>query len=105
MPSRRSTALTIPFLLVLSMLASYPAVAGERSANGVQRSPYIRLASGVMSLDEAVGMAQSRFRAKAVKAEVANEDGRRVYYIRLLSPEGRVWTVSVDAATGKISNQ
>ena len=55
--------------------------------------------------DEAVGLAQNRFRAKAVKAEVGSDGGRRVYYIRLLSPEGRVWTVSVDAATGKIANQ
>lgn len=105
MPSRRPTALTISFLLMLSTLGSYPAAAQERSVSGVQRTPHIRLAAGVMSLDEAVGMAQRRFRAKAVKAEVGNEGGRRVYYIRLLSPEGRVWTVNVDAATGKISNQ
>lgn len=103
--SSRRIALIVSFLLGLSTLASYSAAAGEVHANGAQQQPRIRLAEGVMSLDEAVGMAQSRFRAKAVKAEVGNEGGRRVYYIRLLSAEGRVWTVSVDAATGKISNQ
>lgn len=55
-----------------------------------------------MSLDEAVAMVQSRFRARAVKAETVNEGGRRVHRIRLLNDEGRVWTVSVDAASGRI---
>lgn len=104
MPLPRRTTLTVSFLLVLSTLISYPAVADDRRASGAA-SPRIRLAESVMSLDEAVGLAQNRFRAKAVKAEVGNDGGRRVYYIRLLSSEGRVWTVSVDAATGKISNQ
>ncbi len=55
-----------------------------------------------MSLDEAVALVQSRFRARAVKAETVNEGGRRVHRIRLLNDEGRVWTVSVDAASGRI---
>lgn len=55
-----------------------------------------------MSLDEAVAMVQTRFRARAVKAETVNEGGRRVHRIRLLNDEGRVWTVSVDAASGRI---
>lgn len=55
-----------------------------------------------ISLDEAVQMAQSRYRAKAVRAETVNNGGRRVHQIRLLSPEGKVWMVRVDAETGKM---
>jgi len=55
-----------------------------------------------ISLDAAVARAQNRYRAKAVKADVSNEGGRRIYYIRLLSREGRVWTVRVDATTGQM---
>ena len=58
-------------------------------------------ASGV-SLDAAVAIVQNRFRAKAVKTEIVNERGHRVYYIRLLNAAGRVWTVRVDAETGSI---
>ncbi|MFO7305048.1 MAG: PepSY domain-containing protein [Gammaproteobacteria bacterium] len=54
----------------------------------------------VVSLDEAVQMAQSRYRAKAVRAETVVSGGRRVHRIRLLSPEGKVWMVRVDAQTG-----
>lgn len=55
-----------------------------------------------ISLDEAVQMAQSRYRAKAVRAETVNNGGRRVHQIRLLSPEGKVWMVRVDAETGSM---
>jgi uncharacterized membrane protein YkoI len=47
-------------------------------------------------------MAQARFRAKAVKAETVNNGGRRVHQIRLLSSDGKVWTVRVDAQTGNM---
>lgn len=57
---------------------------------------------GGYSLDDAVELAQSRYRAKAVKAETVDERGRRVHYIRLLNSEGRVWTVRVDAETGRM---
>lgn len=57
--------------------------------------------SGI-SLDQAVEMAQARFRAKAVKAETVNSGGRRVHQIRLLSSDGKVWTVRVDAQTGNM---
>jgi hypothetical protein len=45
-------------------------------------------------------MAQSRYGAKAIKANTVDSGGRRVHHIRLLSPEGKVWMVHVDAATG-----
>jgi len=35
-----------------------------------------------------------------VKANVVQEDGRCVYELRLLSDEGRVWTVRVDSRSG-----
>ncbi len=54
-----------------------------------------------LSLDEAIDRAQKRFRARVVRAEQTHQDGRVVYVLRLLSDEdGRVFTVSVDAATG-----
>ena len=59
--------------------------------------------SAGMSLDEAVRMVESRYRARAVKAETVNSGGRRVHEIRLLNAEGRVWKVRVDAETGQAS--
>lgn len=60
-----------------------------------------RSQSGGMSLDEAVRMAESRYRAKAIRAETVNSGGRRIHEIRLLNSEGKVWKVRIDADTGQ----
>jgi hypothetical protein len=63
----------------------------------------ILAAAGGVSLDEAVSMVEKRFKARVVRADVRNEDGRRIYVLRLLSEgSGRVWTVRIDAATGSL---
>ena len=54
-----------------------------------------------ISLDEAVSRAQKQYRARVVRTEVRGEDGRRIYVLRLLSDDGRVWTVRIDAASGR----
>ena len=54
-----------------------------------------------ISLDEAVRRAESQYRAKVVRTDVQDEDGRKVYVLKLLSEDGRVITVRVDAATGR----
>jgi uncharacterized membrane protein YkoI len=61
------------------------------------------LASGGISLDQAVQMAQARFNARVVRAETANDGSRVVYLLRLLSADGRVFSVRVDAQTGQIN--
>ena len=55
-----------------------------------------------MSLDQAVAMVQSKYGAQVMRANTVQEDGRTVHYIRLMSADrSRVWTVRVDAATGR----
>jgi uncharacterized membrane protein YkoI len=66
-------------------------------ARGASSRP---LASGGISMDEAVDMAQRRYNARVVRAEASEVDGRRVYVLRLLSADGRVWVVRVDAQSG-----
>jgi hypothetical protein len=58
---------------------------------------------GGMSLDQAIELAERRFRARVVRANVEESGGQRIYVLRLLSEQGRVWTVRVDAASGSIS--
>ena len=54
----------------------------------------------MLSLDRAIAMAEQHFKARVVRAVEEDIEGRRVYALRLLSEEGRVWTVRVDAQTG-----
>ncbi|MGH8263126.1 MAG: PepSY domain-containing protein [Steroidobacterales bacterium] len=83
------------------------AVAGSRHQDDDQRKENRqnddnrRQRSG-MSLDEAVQRAERRYHARVVKAEAHNNDGRTTYVLRLVSDDGRVFTVRVDAQTGNM---
>lgn len=60
------------------------------------------LAFGGLTLDQAVRMAQARYGARVVRADT-ERNGDRVYYrLRLLSSDGRVFSVRVDAQTGEM---
>jgi uncharacterized membrane protein YkoI len=52
------------------------------------------------SLDEAIAASERRHKARVVRANVVQGGGRCVYELRLLSDEGRVWTIRVDSRTG-----
>ena len=45
-------------------------------------------------------MAQARYNARVVRAETTREGDRVFYRLRLLSADGRVFSVLVDAQTG-----
>lgn len=53
-----------------------------------------------LSLDQAVRLAQHRYRARVVRAETQTQGGRTIYVLRLLDDAGRVFAVRVDAASG-----
>jgi uncharacterized membrane protein YkoI len=99
------------FWLALVAIAAGYAQAGDRGLDrrAVESAPSrgsvdrIILADGGMSLDQAVSMVERRFKARVVRTEVRNEGNRKVYVLRLLNDEGRVWTVRVDAASGSVN--
>jgi uncharacterized membrane protein YkoI len=69
--------------------------------SGEQRARMIAEKHDGISLDEAVRRAEAQYRAKVVRTDVQDEDGRKIYVLKLLSEDGRVVTVRVDAATGR----
>jgi hypothetical protein len=58
--------------------------------------------AGGMSLDSAVAMVQRRYNGKVVRAEETREGDDVVYRIRVLSADGRVFSVRVNARTGQM---
>jgi uncharacterized membrane protein YkoI len=56
---------------------------------------------GRQSLDSAVSNARKRTGGRVVSAETKNLDGREVHYIRILSDDGKVKRLRVDARTGR----
>jgi uncharacterized membrane protein YkoI len=53
-------------------------------------------------MDQAVKMAEQRFKARVVRAEAQHDGVRTIYVLKMLNEAGHVWTVRVDAANGVI---
>jgi len=96
--------LPVLLLALASISLSSPAVAGDvhRGDRGADRGRPIVLAKSEMSLDAAVAMVRERFGGKVISASTSNRGGKKVHVIKVLSDEGRVRTVRVDAQTGRI---
>jgi uncharacterized membrane protein YkoI len=77
---------------------------GSRSAgaNVEEQGGAVGAQRDAISLDEAVRMAEAQHNARVIKTEVQDEDGRKIYVLKLLSEDGRVITVRIDAATGRM---
>jgi len=71
-------------------------------ARAAKVSQPIAIAVASVSMEQAVKMAEQRFRAKVVRAETQHNDGRTVYVLRMLNESGHVWTVRVDASNGAV---
>jgi hypothetical protein len=68
----------------------------------VARAPVSVLATAGVSMDQAVKMAEQRYKARVVRAEAQHDGPRTVYVLKLLNEAGHVWTVRVDATNGAI---
>jgi hypothetical protein len=66
------------------------------------RPPATAMATSGVSMDQAVKMAEQRYKARVVRAEAQHDGPRTVYVLKLLNEAGHVWTVRVDAANGAI---
>ena len=86
-------------LVLLSLLAAGHPVVAQELIDRRQRNEY-RIEPAGISLDQAVEMAQRRYQAKAVRAETIRQGDRRIHQIRLLSADGKVRNVRVDAESG-----
>jgi hypothetical protein len=97
----------VPVALVVAGFAPYaqahsmpgPVLPGS---NVEERGVIYEVPHDGISLDEAVRMAEAQYRARVVRTDVQDEDGRKVYVLKLLSDGGRVITVRIDAATGRM---
>ena len=86
-------------LVLLSLVVAVPTVGAQELIDRRQRNEY-RIEPSSVSLDQAVEIAQRRYRAKAIKAETVRQGERRIHQIRLLGADGKVLNVRVDAESG-----
>lgn len=88
--------------LLLALMACVHAPSALGAKGPAPSTDSQHLAFSELTLGQAVQMAQARYQARVVRADTERE-GERIYYrLRLLSPDGRVFTVRVDARTGSM---
>lgn len=95
----------VPAALVL---IGFAPLTQAHSMPGLQPAGAVAVESAVVaapldgiSLDEAVSRAERQYHARVVRTDVQDEDGRKVYVLKLLSEDGRVFTVRIDAQSGR----
>ena len=72
-----------------------------------QQHPLLLLAqrghaeNGGISLDEAVRRARQQHKGKVLSAETVRVDGRKIHRIKILTKDGRVKRIQIDARTGQ----
>lgn len=98
--------LNLAIVLAISGVLGAPAALADRPSQtqqhraGEQRPQQRPRDESGITLDEAVNRAEHKYRARVIRAETRESNGRRVHVLRLLSEDGRVWTVKIDAASG-----
>jgi len=97
---RRSVVAAMALVLTTGGVAVTCAAPPVTPQTLAQRKP--PRAAAALSMDQAVRLAERRYRARVVRAETRTEGSRTIYVLRMLDGAGRVFSVRVDAASGTI---
>jgi uncharacterized membrane protein YkoI len=92
-------ALVLAVALVTAITAAVPPVRAEENRHPVTLGSTI---GSTISMDQAVKMAEQRFKARVVRAEAQQNGGGTIYVLRMLNESGHVWVVRVDASNGAV---
>ena len=89
-------------LLLLAVLATAGFIESRSLPAAEPSRSVVTAAAAGVSMDQAVKMAEQRFKARVVRAEAQHDGVRTIYVLKLLNEAGHVWTVRVNAANGVI---
>lgn len=97
--------------LIMLVGLLYMAVVGLSYANNAFGQPHdprdIRAAverGDVLALPRVLELAQRRVPGEVLEVELDKDDGRITYEVKVLTPDGRVREVTIDAHSGKVLN-
>jgi uncharacterized membrane protein YkoI len=85
---------------LLGLAAARPAAAQERRDH--ERARAALEAGQIRPLSELLTEVERRFRGRVIEADLDRDDGQWLYEFKILPPNGRLFRVEVDAATGQL---
>jgi hypothetical protein len=91
----------LALLAALGLLAmGGPVVAQERRDH--ERARAALEAGHIRPLSDLLSEVERRFRGRVIEAELEWDDGQWLYELKILPPNGRVFSVELDAASGRL---
>ena len=85
-------------LLILCLLAG-PAFADRNDHDRARRA----LEAGeILPLTQILAVAEGARSGRVIEIELERDDGRWIYELELVTPEGRLYEMEIDAATGAV---
>jgi uncharacterized membrane protein YkoI len=85
-------------ILLLSLLAA-PALADRDDHERARRALQ---AGEILPLTEILAVAEAARPGRVIELELEREDGRWIYELELVTPEGRLYELEIDAASGAV---
>jgi uncharacterized membrane protein YkoI len=92
----------VSYLALVLVAASVTTLGASLSPAPAEESQRQMSLANNVSMDQAVKMAEQRFKARVVRAESQHDGNHTVYVLRMLNESGHVWTVRVDASSGAV---
>ncbi|MCX8133791.1 MAG: PepSY domain-containing protein [Roseococcus sp.] len=101
MHARLLAGLAAALLLAPLLLpAAHDARASERRDH--ERARAALEAGQIRPLSDLLAEVERRFRGRVIEAELERDDAQWLYELKILPPNGRVFIVELDAATGQL---
>jgi uncharacterized membrane protein YkoI len=95
--------LRVSVSVVLLVALATTAILEARALGAAEPASRVVVAGAAgVSMDQAVKMAEQRYKARVVRAEAQHDGVRTIYVLKMLNEAGHVWTVRVNAANGVI---
>ena len=95
-----TACLLLPFTVTVADIQRATFAGNEK--NIAEKSPSLNQLN-IESREQAVQLVKRQYQGKVLKVKSSRVNGHPGYQIKLLSKEGRVFYVSVDAQTGRVS--
>jgi uncharacterized membrane protein YkoI len=91
----------------LALLAVLPFLAVARNASAQERRDHERAraaleAGQIRPLSDLLSEVERRYRGRVIEAELERDDTQWLYELKILPPNGRIFIVELDAATGAL---
>ena len=84
--------------LLLGLLSVFVVQADE----DYQQARRLKESGQILPLQQIIKAVEAEYPGRVIEVDLENEDGRHVYEVELLDPQGKVHELYIDASSGKI---